>query len=173
MRRTQRRLSVDVIEAAQQGDREALLSLLVITQPDIRRYAQRSCQAADIDDAVQESLWILNRRIGGLRAISAFTSWLFQIVVRECQRLTRKRMTAVSIEHVADNLDFSSRSEPELRLDLAAGLESLPPHYREIVLLRDMQSFTIDEIAATLGLTREAVKARLHRARHLLREYLK
>ena len=51
-------------------------------------------------------------------------------------------------------------------------LESLPAMYREIVLLRDMEQLTIGEAAERLGLTREATKSRLHRARALLREYL-
>jgi RNA polymerase sigma factor (sigma-70 family) len=50
--------------------------------------------------------------------------------------------------------------------------ESLPEHYREVVLLRDVEQMTIDEICVALGLTRESAKARLHRARTQLREYL-
>jgi DNA-directed RNA polymerase specialized sigma24 family protein len=45
----------------------------------------------------------------------------------------------------------------------------LSPHYREGVILRDLQQLTVDEIGAQLGLTRESVKGRLHRARALLR----
>lgn len=71
-----------------------------------------------------------------------------------------------------DTLDFSTRPNAELRLDLADAIHSLPVHYRAIVLMRDMEDFTIDDIATSLELTREAVKARLHRARHLLREYM-
>ena len=59
-----------------------------------------------------------------------------------------------------------------LSIGPAAALESLPPHYREIILLRDVQGLTIGELADTLALTREATKARLHRARALAREYL-
>lgn len=66
----------------------------------------------------------------------------------------------------------ASHSTAALRLDLAAALQSLPAHYCAIVLLRDVEERTIDEIGAELGLTREAVKVRLHRARVLLREYL-
>ena len=51
-------------------------------------------------------------------------------------------------------------------------LRSLPPHYRETIVLRDIEELTIDEIAAQLDTTRETVKARLHRARALVREYL-
>ena len=47
-----------------------------------------------------------------------------------------------------------------------------PEHYREVVLLRDVEELTINEIAERLGRTREAVKGNLHRARLLLREYL-
>ena len=60
-----------------------------------------------------------------------------------------------------------------LARDLTAAMESLPAHYREIVLLRDLQGLTIEELSLRLGLTREATKARLHRARSLAREYLK
>ena len=60
----------------------------------------------------------------------------------------------------------------ELRIDLAHAIESLPVHYREVVLLRDVEELTINEIAAQLETTQETIKARLHRGRALLREYL-
>jgi RNA polymerase sigma factor (sigma-70 family) len=53
-----------------------------------------------------------------------------------------------------------------------SAIQSLPGHYREVILLRDIEEMSIDEIAAVLGLTRESVKARIHRARMLIREYL-
>ena len=60
----------------------------------------------------------------------------------------------------------------DLRIDLARAIQSLPEHYRAVLLLRDVEELTIDEIAARLTLTREAAKARLHRARRLVRDYL-
>ncbi len=65
-----------------------------------------------------------------------------------------------------------SRSEADLRIDIAAAFEALPPHYRDVALMRDVKEMTIDEIAVALGATRQTVKARLHRARALMREYL-
>lgn len=47
----------DVVEAAMAGDHGALVRLLEITQPDIRRFARQQCRSADADDAVQEALW--------------------------------------------------------------------------------------------------------------------
>jgi len=60
----------------------------------------------------------------------------------------------------------------DIRIDLSHAIQSLPGHYREVILLRDIEEMSIDEIAAILGLTRESVKARIHRARMLIREYL-
>ena len=65
-----------------------------------------------------------------------------------------------------------SRSEADLRLDVATAFEALPLHYRDVALMRDVKEMTIDEIAEALGATRQTVKARLHRARALMREYL-
>lgn len=163
-----------LLEAARGGDREAILSLLTLAQPDIRRYAAQTCHASDdINDAVQEALWVLYRRIGTLRTVTAFSGWLFAIVRRECWRLARKVMgQPTDLEEVENSEKFAKRPAMELRIDLARAIESLPDHYRAVILLRDMEELTIDEIATALGKTREATKANLHRARLLLREYL-
>jgi RNA polymerase sigma factor (sigma-70 family) len=71
-----------------------------------------------------------------------------------------------------NELRFSQTPHFELSIDLARAFESLPDHYREVVLLRDVEELTINEIAERLGRSREAVKGNLHRARLLLREYL-
>jgi RNA polymerase sigma-70 factor (ECF subfamily) len=122
---------------------------------------------------VQETLWIITRRIGSLRAAASFSGWLFAIVRRECSRLARRMMgEPVDIEELENSHWIAHRPTPELRIDLARAIQSLPDHYREIVILRDIQERSIGEIAQALGRSREAVKANLHRARVLLREYL-
>ena len=166
------RVGPEVVQAANLGDRNALAQLLAAAQPNIRRFAQRTCRtSSDVDDAVQEALWLLTRRIGTLRAVGALWAWLFVIVTRECLRLARRVLPSASLDDQADRL-LAQRPDLDLRLDLAAALQSLPEHYRTVILLRDVEERTIDEIATALGLTREATKARLHRARGLVREYL-
>lgn len=165
-----------LIESARTGDEQALISLLKAAQPDIRRYARQNCQTAnDVDDAVQETLWLLYRRVGTLRALNSISAWLVAVVRRECRRLAAKMFhrKETDVQEFEDDLRLSERPPNELRIDLAQAIRSLPDHYREVVLLRDIEEMTIDEIAATLDLTREAVKGRLHRARELIREYLK
>jgi RNA polymerase sigma factor (sigma-70 family) len=161
-----------LILAAQTGDGRALNRLMTQCQTDARRYARRHCQAADVDDAVQEALFIISRRIKGLRAVSAFSSWLFTIVRRECDRLARRMLgRGPSIDELAE-AQLQTRPDEGLRLDLIAALESLPAHYLEIILLRDFEELTIAEIAEHLGLQVPGAKSRLHRARELVREYL-
>ena len=162
------------VEAAIAGDHAALLAVLAAAQPDVRRFARLNCRASEVEDAVQETLWLLYRRIGSLRAAAALSGWLFAIVRRQCARLAR---LAFGGAEAADDADFENRlvarGDQELRIDLTRAVQSLPQHYREVVLLRDVEELTIDEIGAALDLTRETVKARLHRARRMIREYLR
>lgn len=72
-----------LIELACKGDKQALEKLLVICQPDIKRFARRTCSSSeDIDDAVQIALWQLYRKISMLKTVATFSSWLFRIVER-------------------------------------------------------------------------------------------
>ena len=166
-------ISSSLFEAARLGDPQAIASLLETAQPDIRRYARATCRSsADAEDATQEAMWILFRHVGTIRSLVAFSAWLFSVVRRECLRLARKAGLAPSIDDGEAEALLLSRSEVDLRLDVAAAFEALPAHYRDVALMRDVKEMTIDEIADALGATRQAVKARLHRARALMREYL-
>lgn len=166
-------IAPELIGLAQAGDHGAISALLRASQPDIRRYARRACRLEDVDDAVQEAMTTVSRRISGLRSPAAYIGWLFVMVRRECSRLARAmRLGDRSLDGLADSIELSQRPEAELRFDLASAIQSLPAHYRTILLLRDVEEFSIGEIATHTGLTREATKARLRRARLMIREYL-
>ncbi|WP_084461392.1 RNA polymerase sigma factor [Curvibacter gracilis] len=79
----------NLIVAAWTGDPAAITRLLAVCQADARRYARRHCQACDVDDAVQESLLVISRKVKGLKAAAAFSSWLFTVIRRECRKLER------------------------------------------------------------------------------------
>lgn len=161
-----------LIEAARQGDEAALLLLLKDSQPDLRHIAETQCASdADAEDAVQETLLVVYRRIGALRTVSSYTAWLFSIVRRECQRLMRRTRGQVPLPDT-DHAIFAYYTRPDLRMDLAAAIQSLPDKYREAIVLRDFEEYSITEIAETSRLTRAAVKSRIHRGREMIREYL-
>jgi len=165
-------LAPDDLEAARAGDRLALERVLVHSRQNLRRYAEFHCVINDVEDAVQESLLLVSRKLRDLRQLECFASWLFRIVKRECNRLKRG-LRMLTGDAITENiLPVVYPEQVEWRHDVAAALESLPAHYREVVLLRDLEGLTIAEMADQLGLGREAVKSRLHRARVLAREYL-
>ncbi len=159
----------DLGRAAQSGKPEALERLLTTCQADARRYAYRHCVANDIDDAIQEALMVVAKKVQGIKAAAAFTSWLSTVIRRECRRLEKvvSRWDPLVEAHFRPN-----QTDETLRLDLTAALESLPAHYLEIVLLRDFEELTIGEISERLQEPAGAVKSRLHRARVLVREYM-
>jgi RNA polymerase sigma factor (sigma-70 family) len=165
------RCDPSLVEAARGGDTAALVALIAAAQPDIRRYAARTCRAADIDDAVQETLLLLYRRVGALRAVTSFSAWLFAVARRACLRLLRR--SAGMADASADvEMRLAHLAPEDIRIDLSRAIQSLPDHYREVILLRDIEELSIDEITEVLALTRESVKARIHRARLMIREYL-
>jgi RNA polymerase sigma factor (sigma-70 family) len=162
-----------LVEAARQGDIAALEHLLAVCRPDLRRIALTQCvTGVDVEDAVQESLLLIYRRIGALRTVTAFPAWTFSIVRRECHRLWRSMRGEVELP-APDHPVFAYTEQSGLRLDLAAAIQSLPEKYREAIILRDFEEFSISEIADQLQLTREAVKSRIYRGRQLVQEYLK
>ncbi|MDE2594908.1 MAG: sigma-70 family RNA polymerase sigma factor [Burkholderiales bacterium] len=161
-----------LILAAQSGDRAAIEQLLAVCQADARRYAHKHCHASDVDDAVQESLLVISRKVTGLKAAAAFSSWLFTVIKRECLKLTQALLKHEPIDADAAAQRLVGQTDAALRIDLAKALESLPAHYLEVVLLRDFEELTIAEMAERLAEQPGAIKSRLHRARELVREYL-
>ena len=113
---------------------------------------------------------LVHRNIGRLRVVAAFSSWVFAIVKRECVRLAKRTLSAARTASLESLVD--ARPDHELRLDIARAIASLPQHYREVIVLRDIEELTIAEIAGRIDATNPATKARLHRARALVREYL-
>jgi RNA polymerase sigma-70 factor (ECF subfamily) len=167
-------LSPHTFAAAQAGDPAALELLLKQLRPDIRRYATFQCKRSSaVDDVVQEALIILFRKVGTIQSAAALRAWLLKVVARLCMLpalLFLRGMEEVS--HLENSARFASMPTDELRIDLVRALESLPVQFREVIVLRDLQEMTINEIAQQVGITREAAKSRLHRARALVREYL-
>lgn len=161
-----------LLEAAKNGDSVALGAVLANSRQDLRRYAEYHCVVNDVEDAVQESLILVFRRLGDLRKPEAFASWLFRIVKRECNRMRRgwRLLTNQEIDEAIQPI--SLRDPNELRLDIARVFTQLPDHYRAILLMRDVEGLSLSESAERLGLELAATKSRLHRARMLARELL-
>ncbi len=163
-----------VVNAAQQGDPRAIATLISGSHAHVQRFAHTLCSTPeDAEDAAQEALIVLYRKIGTLRASAALGSWMFTIVRNECIRRTRLKLTrysasAVVTEQSAEDATLA-RMEVERIVDAIAGL---PPEQRAVLVLRDIQGLSGAATAQTLGLSRAAMKSRLHRGRATLRSRL-
>lgn len=162
-----------LLEAACGGDSTAVETLLTSVRPDLKRFARRTCSTAeDAEDAVQITLWKLQRQLGSLRAVSALAGWLFRVVERECFRLFR---AVRGNQDCDEGFEARLRAAPvplDLRHDLARAIAGLPPLYRAVLVLRDIDEMSAPETAERLGISVAAVKIRLFRARGLMRTRL-
>ncbi len=164
-------VSGELVEAAQRGEPGAVETLLSQARPHLRRVARRACRGQeDAEDAAQHALWTLHRQVGSLRTASAVAAWLFRVVARECRRLLGLRRQP-ALPTLLDSLE-TTPVPAALRHDLARAIEALTEPYRAALILRDVEELTAPEAAAVLGITPEALKSRLHRARAEVRERL-
>jgi RNA polymerase sigma-70 factor (ECF subfamily) len=134
----------------------------------------------------QETLLAAATRIAGFRGASSPSTWLYTIARRFCIKARRRSkfapQTVLSVDdegrRIAERVP-DAHPDPERALDdrrLAVGLDSaiaaLEPKYREVLLLRDVEGLTAQEVAEVTGLGVAAVKSRLHRARLQVRDSL-
>jgi RNA polymerase sigma factor (sigma-70 family) len=163
-----------VVSAAQQGDPRALATLLSGSHAHVRRFARTLCATPeDAEDAAQEALIVLYRRIGTLRATAALGAWMFQIVRNECIRRSRGSLRrwapTATVEPSAEDAALA-HMEVERIVNSIAGL---PPEQRAVLVLRDVQGLSGAATAQALGLSRAAMKSRLHRGRDAVRSQLR
>jgi RNA polymerase sigma factor (sigma-70 family) len=162
-----------VVSAAQQGDSAAIAALVSGSHAHVRRFAHTLCATPeDAEEATQEALIVLVRKIGTLRATAALASWMFQIVRNECIRRARLSFHRPATTETAGP---SAEDEALARLEMERIVEciaGLPSDQRSVVVLRDIQGMSGAATARALGLSRAAMKSRLHRGREVVRTQL-
>ncbi|MET7320516.1 RNA polymerase sigma factor [Streptomyces sp. NPDC005549] len=163
-----------LVSAAQRGDESSIGVLISGVYPHVRRFAFSLCASSqDAEDAAQEAMIVLFRRIGTLRAAAALASWMFRIVRSECARrarsLVHRSETAVDATVSSAEDDVLGQLEIERLVEVIA---SLPDDQRRVLIMRDIQGLPGRTVASALRLSTPAMKSRLHRARRAVREGL-
>jgi RNA polymerase sigma factor (sigma-70 family) len=162
-----------VVKAAQLGDPAAIETLVCGSHAHVHRFARTLCSTPeDAEDAAQEALIVLYRKIGTLRATAALASWMFQIVRNECirrSRLALRRPSPAGLAEPSAEDAALARLEIERIVDCIAGL---PAEQRAVLALRDVQGLSGAATAQALGVSRAAMKSRLHRGRESVRSQL-
>jgi RNA polymerase sigma factor (sigma-70 family) len=153
---------------AQRGDPAAVDGLLRAVLPTAHRLAAHNCATPeDAEDAAQEALTALARRVGALRAAEVVTSWLFVTIRHACLR----RVPGIVLVPL-DTMTVQARvdiADPVVdRVVVAEALASLPQSQRDVAVLVDLLGLPAERAAMRLGIGVGATKSRLHRARRAL-----
>lgn len=172
----------ETLQKARQGDEAALALLTEEYAPRVLRFARKLCQDEhDAEDVVQQTLLSVAAGIREFRAESQFTSWLYAVARGHCIKLRTRGAAGRPSESVDDQagLTAPARHAPdeqlgqgELEVALNQAIAALEPGHREVLVLRDIEGLTASDVSKVLGVSVEAVKSRLHRARKALRERL-
>jgi len=176
----------ELLSAARSGDRDALEELLTRHQRSVFRFGMKMCgEEEDAKDVLQETLLAAARNLGEFRGASSVSTWLYTIARSFCIKQRRRSKFA---PETLESLDTGEPARLAVQLpDLTRGpdealhgrrLEAvleeaigrLEPKYREVLVLRDVEGLSAAEVAEVAGLSVEAVKSRLHRARVAVRE---
>jgi len=180
-----------LVRDAAGGDRPAMERLLVRAQEVAYRFSLLVCgHPEDAEDVMQDALLKTYQHVGQIGEPDAFRTWLYTTVRNACLMKRRRRAGEpakfVSIEHGNDtpagtlpvDVPDSARSIDQRLVDswmdgrLRQALKNLPPSYRLIVVMREIEGLSTKEVAAIAGVSESNVKTRLHRARLMLRKAL-
>jgi RNA polymerase sigma-70 factor (ECF subfamily) len=147
----------------------------------IFRYSWLMCGSPeDADEVAQETLLKVFQSFDQLREPEHVRSWVFRIARNVCLMQRRKSVFAPTEELRVDEIPLADDSEPadarllqsELRAVIERVVVELPPIYRAVVLLRDLEGLSTEEAAQVLDIGADVVKTRLHRGRAAMRQKL-
>ena len=180
----------EAIVLLQQGDDEALQKALALLQNTVFSFSMRVCgQRQDAEDTMQEVLVKSVPYLPKFDSPKALLVWLYKVAKNRCLMSRRRSKFAPAQELSLDELMpdrkelerlgadgninpemFAIRGQEAWRLRQA--IQKLPPQYRIVLVLRDMEGLTDDEVAEVTGLRSGTVRVRLHRARLFVRKEL-
>ena len=171
------------IQSARNGDQAAFGQLVIKYQKWVYALTVRMCPTPELaEEAAQETFLSAWQGLPFFRGDSAFSTWLYRLASNACVDLLRKegRHQGPSLDDEAVSAEVpdtrptpeAAAEQKELRAQIEAGLRTLSPEHREVLILREIQQLSYDEIADALSLDLGTVKSRISRGRRQLRNFL-
>ncbi|MGD2120824.1 MAG: RNA polymerase sigma factor [Gemmatimonadota bacterium] len=156
-----------------QGDEDAFRLLYRRHTPAVYQFVLRLVggNPHEAEDIIQETWLRAARGLEGFRWKSALRSWLTGIALNRVREMARKKKRSL-VEVEADWEIPGAAFDPGQRIDLERALELLPPGFRTVLVLHDVEGFTHQEIGNRLGITDGTSKSQLHGARKAMRRLL-
>jgi RNA polymerase sigma-70 factor (ECF subfamily) len=176
----------DAIRLAQAGDAVAFEFLYQLHGRRVYALCLRMVNnPSDAEDLMQEAFLQLFRKIGTFRGESAFSTWLHRMTVNVVlMRLRKKSLPVASLEETTEPDEETGGPRKDIgaadlrlsgavdRVNLERSIEKLPPGYRTVFVLHDVQGYEHNEIADIMGCSVGNSKSQLHKARTRLRDLL-
>lgn len=171
-----------LIRLAARGDAQAFNTLMASQERRMYAVALRMFGTKeDAEDCMQEAMLRVYRAIGGFKAQSSFSTWVYRITMNTCldELRRRKNRPNTSLDGLLDagwspSDDSDTPEQHALRSEARSGIQrfiqELPEDMRAAVVLRDIQGLSYDDIAAALDTNVGTVKSRISRGREKLRE---
>ncbi len=180
-----------LVALVRSGEREAFRHIMQRCNQRLFRVARAVIgEDSEAEDVLQESYMRAYYKLDSFRGDSTLLTWLTTIVLNEARGRLRKRRPMVGLELVdaaSDDthqvIQFPSKfgsedpaaaaARTEIRHLLEHAIDKLPPAFRIVYMMREVEECSVEETASQLGIKAQTVKTRLHRARRLLRESLR
>jgi RNA polymerase sigma-70 factor (ECF subfamily) len=190
--KTSPRIPKEVIESCKAGDEKAFAEIVLHSQKKVFNIAYRMLgNLEEAKDLAQEVFISVFESIKDLKEEIKFDAWLTQITLNHCRNRWKylKRRRYFKSESLDDPIETEDGSMPRALVDpsdnpetlyekksiqqfIQGGLLKLNEGQRELVVLRDLQGFSYEEMGELLGLPEGTIKSKLHRARMVLKEIL-
>lgn len=173
-----------LVKQCQRGDSEAMSRLIVKYQDRIYNVILKICNNSDdAAELTQDTFVKVMENIAGFRQHSSFYTWLFRVAVNEAINFCRRRfkvssqsldsgVSPMALADMADNDPARLAQQKEMIVLLTEAIGRLDEDHRVVLVLRDIEQMTYNQIAESLELELGTVKSRLSRARAMLREIL-
>jgi RNA polymerase sigma-70 factor, ECF subfamily len=169
----------DLVRRYLSGDRGAFAILVERHERRVFNLALRMTgREEDARDATQDAFLTALRKLSSFRGEAAFTTWMHRVTVNACYDLLRKRQRNPLLDRGGDFQHLEPPPAPDhsddtsLSIDVQRALRRVPPDFRIVMVLHDVQDLPQDEVAAILGIPVGTVKSRLHRGRVALAKAL-
>lgn len=177
-----------LIKKIRQGSVDAMEKIVTRYENAIFNFGLKMCgQKQDAEDVAQDTFLNALKSLPGFREETKLKNWLFRIATNACLRKRRKKKHEPDRELLLEDLiDDDSKGkleipdwttnpdnalmQAEIKTTIDSAISELPPDFRMVLTLRDIEGFNTEETAEIIGISQQLVKTRLHRARFALKK---
>lgn len=161
----------ELIEKAKKGEKDAFTELILKNEMKLYKIAKaRLKNEFDVQDAVQETMLLLFKKLPSLKDNTKFELWLYKILINQCNKKYRKnKISFVSLETIENQKAYNEQTKWEDKLDYEKILEMFSGQDKMILLLYYSNGYTTKQISEILGKNENTIKTKLRRMKEKIK----